>query len=51
MGLGGGFSEGTAMALMTDLYTGPRRTVMANWSQSMFGFGAIACPLAVGWLL
>lgn len=51
MGLGGGASEGSAMALVADLYSGSQRTRMANWSQAVFSFGAIACPLGVGWLL
>jgi fucose permease len=51
MGLGGGASEGSAMALMADLYSGSQRTRMANWSQAAFSFGAIACPLGIGLLL
>ncbi len=51
MGFGGGLSEGSAMALVSDLYTGARRMSMANWSQAAFSFGAIACPLGVGQLL
>ena len=51
MGAGGGASEASAMALISDLYAGSRRVAMANWSQAAFAFGAIACPFAVGWLL
>jgi MFS transporter, FHS family, glucose/mannose:H+ symporter len=51
MGIGGGFSEGTASALVTDLYTGPRRASMMNLAQAAFGAGAILVPLATGTLL
>ncbi len=51
MGFGGGASEGSAMALVADLYSGSQRTRMANWSQAMFSLGAIACPLGIGMLL
>lgn len=51
MGLGGGFSESTCMALIADLYNESRRTAMANLSQAAFGVGAVISPLAIGWLL
>jgi fucose permease len=51
MGIGGGFSEGTASALVTDLYTGPRRASMMNLAQAAFGVGAILVPLATGSML
>lgn len=51
MGLGGGLSESTCMALIADLYHESRRTAMANLSQAAFGVGAVISPLAIGWLL
>ncbi len=51
MGLGGGLSESTCMALVADLYHESRRTAMANLSQASFGVGAVVSPLVVGWLL
>ncbi len=47
MGLGGGFSEATSMALVTDLYHGSRRTAMLNVSQAVFGVGAVASPIVI----
>jgi len=47
MGAGGGLSEGSAMALISDLYGGVRRTAMMNWSQVVFTAGAVGMPLAV----
>ena len=51
IGLGGGLSELSAIALVSDLFDDRRRTSMANMSQAMFGVGAVASPLAVGWML
>lgn len=51
MGVGGGFSEGTSMALVADLHTGPRQTSWMNFSQGIFGIGAIGSPFAVSALL
>jgi OFA family oxalate/formate antiporter-like MFS transporter len=51
MGVGGGLSESTSMALISDLYHESKRTAMANLSQAMFGVGAVASPLLIGWLL
>ncbi len=51
MGIGGGFSEGTSMALVADLHTGPRQTSWMNISQAIFGIGAIGSPLAISALL
>lgn len=48
MGIGGGFSEGTASALITDLYSGPRRASMMNLAQAAFGAGAVIVPIATG---
>lgn len=50
-GLGGGLTEGPAMALLADLYEDHRRTAMMNLGQSMFGAGAILGPLLIGALL
>lgn len=50
-GVGGGFAEGTAMAVMADFYSGPRRTALMNYSQIVFASGAVACPLGVAQLL
>lgn len=51
MGMGGGFSESTAMALVGDLYTGRRRTAMLNWAQALFGVGAVLAPVLIASLL
>lgn len=51
MGIGGGFSEGTASALVTDLYTGPRRASVMNLAQAAFGVGAVIVPIATGALI
>ena len=51
MGLGGGLTEGVAMAAAADLYAGSRRTAVLNYTQVVFAVGAIACPLAVAQLL
>jgi len=51
MGLGGGSCEGTAMAIIADLYSDHRRTSMMNMSQSIFGLGAVVAPIGIGWLL
>lgn len=51
MGLGGGLSESTCMALIADLYHESHWTAMANLSQAAFGVGAVISPLVVGWLL
>jgi len=51
IGFGGGLSETSALALVSDLYEDARRTSMANLSQALFSFGAVASPLAVGWML
>lgn len=51
MGIGGGLSESTAMALISDLYHDNRRTSMANLSQAAFSLGAVTSPFAIGWLL
>lgn len=51
MGMGGGLSESTCMALMSDLYSNERRTAMANLSQASFSAGAVTSPLVIGWLL
>ena len=51
MGIGGGFTEGPSMALLADIYEDSRRTSMMNLCQAMFGVGAVAAPLGVGWLL
>jgi len=51
MGVGGGLTEGTATALVSDLHGGSRRTAMLNWSQVAFAVGAVASPLAVSQLL
>lgn len=51
MGLGGGLAEGMPVAVLADLYGGPRRTAMMNWSQVVFGVGAIGGPALVARLL
>ena len=51
LGIGGGFSEGIAMAIVSDLYGERRRTAMLNWAQMVFALGAIAAPLAVARLI
>lgn len=51
MGVGGGLSEATSMALISDLYSDAKRTAMANLSQAMFGVGAVASPAGIYWLL
>lgn len=51
MGIGGGLSEGSAMALIADLYSDSARTAMMNLSQAAFTVGAVGAPLAVGGLL
>ncbi len=51
VGLGGGLSEASSLALVSDLFEDARRTSMANISQAVFSFGAVAAPLAVGWML
>ena len=51
IGVGGGLSEGTAMALVCDLHGGPRRTAIANLAQAMFSLGAVASPLMAGILI
>jgi len=51
IGIGGGLSEGTAMALICDLYGGPRRTAVANMAQAIFSLGAVASPLIAGCLI
>jgi fucose permease len=50
-GVGGGLTEGIAMAAVSDLYTGRRRTAMLNWAQAVFAFGAISGPMAVSGLI
>lgn len=50
-GMGGGFSECTAMALVGDLYSGRRRTAMLNWAQAVFGLGAVLAPVLIAALL
>ena len=51
VGFGGGLSETSSLALVSDLYEDARRTSMANLSQAMFSFGAVTSPLVVGWML
>lgn len=51
MGIGGGFCEGTACALVTDLYSGPSRASMMNLAQAAFGVGAVLVPVGTGALL
>jgi len=51
VGVGGGCVEGTSTALLADLYSGSDRTSMMNLSQAFFGIGAVAGPMAVGYLL
>ena len=51
IGIGGGLSEGTAMALICDLYGDSRRTAMANLSQAVFSLGAVGSPLMAGCLI
>lgn len=50
-GLGGGATEGSSTALLSELYHGSGRTAMLNWSQALFGLGAILSPLTVAELL
>jgi len=50
-GIGGGLAEVVAMAVVSDLYLGPRRTAMLNWSQFVFSVGATLQPLAFSRLL
>ena len=50
-GIGGGAVEITAMAIVVDLYGGPRRTAMLNCSQALFGVGAILTPITISALL
>lgn len=50
-GLGGGFTEGVAIAAVADLYSGARRTALMNWTQALFGLGAIGTPLVVAKLI
>ncbi|MCX6344112.1 MAG: MFS transporter [Armatimonadetes bacterium] len=50
-GLGGGLAEVVGTALISDLYSGPRRTAMMNWLQVVFAAGAVASPLLFGHLL
>ncbi len=50
-GIGGGFSEATSMALLADVYEGPRRSAVMNLAQAMFGIGAVIAPLGIGWTL
>ncbi|MDH7602384.1 MAG: MFS transporter [Armatimonadota bacterium] len=50
-GIGGGFSEATSMALLADVYEGPRRSAVMNLAQAMFGIGAVVAPLGIGWIL
>lgn len=51
MGFGGGLAEGIAMATISDLYNGPRRTAMLNWSQFVFAVGAILTSLGISALI
>jgi len=51
MGIGGGLSEGTSMALISDLHHGPRRTSMMNLSQATFGVGAVTAPFMMNRLI
>ncbi len=51
MGVGGGLSESTSMALIADLYHESKRTAMANLSQASFSVGAVTSPLLIGWLI
>jgi len=51
IGVGGGLSEGIAMAALSDLYGERRRTAVLNWSQAAFALGAVAAPTAVARLL
>ena len=51
MGIGGGAAEISSMAIVVDLYGGPRRTAMLNASQALFGVGAIITPISVSALL
>lgn len=51
MGIGGGLSEGSSMALVADIYRGPRQTPMLNCSQAIFGVGAVTTPLIISVLL
>ncbi|MFQ3549172.1 MAG: MFS transporter, partial [Armatimonadota bacterium] len=48
MGIGGGMSQGNAMALVADLYKGKKQTSACNFSQAFFGVGAILSPIIVG---
>ncbi|HEY3297517.1 MAG TPA: MFS transporter [Armatimonadota bacterium] len=50
-GLGGGACEGTSTALLSDLYSGSKRTAVMNGSQAMFGLGGIAAPFSIGQLI
>jgi fucose permease len=51
VGFGGGFAEPMAMALVSDVYSGSKRTAMMNYTQVAFGVGAVGAPLLVGWAL
>ena len=51
MGAGGGLTEGIAMAVVSELYTGDRRTSMLNASQVFFAIGAVTAPLVVSRLI
>ncbi len=51
MGAGGGLAEGFSTAAISDLYHENRRTSMLNWSQALFGVGAITAPAIVAWIL
>ena len=50
-GIGGGSCEGTSAALLSDLYHGSKRTAMMNFSQAVFGLGAVSAPFAIAKLL
>lgn len=50
-GIGGGLSEGLAMAAATDLYSGAMRTTVLNAGQVIFAIGAIVCPVTIGEML
>ena len=50
-GIGGGFTEGTAMSLVADLYVGRRQTSWVNASQAAFGVGAMGSPVLISLLI
>lgn len=51
MGAGAGLLQGTGMSLLGELFQGPRRTRVMNYSQVAFALGAIGVPFAMAAVL